>query len=468
MKLSLRRPISRCNLIHIPLALTLTAGLFEPSANAAFSGQNGKIAFEGFVVDGRLAIFTVNPDGSGLTMLTASEANNSFPAWSADGSKIVFTSDRDGNEEIYSMNADGSGQTRLTSNSSADEFPAWSPDGTQIVFKSNRNGNFEIYSMNADGSGQTQLTNTRATNNEPAWSPDGTKIAFDSDRDGNREIYTINPDGSNLVRLTNNPASDSDPNWSPDGTKLAFVSNRDGNYEIYSMNADGSDQTNLSQDRSFAADPAWSPDGSMIAFTTNGITVMNADGSDQTVIADGLYKAFPDWQPLVPSALELISSFSRKTGKFAAFDIPLPGVEDRSDNKRFVIGFTFTNNVTSADSAISSCGTIGSVSVDPDDTHTLLVTFNGQTCNTQNVTITLTNVHDDQGNTLASAETTVGLLIGDVDGDGHVGNGDIGNIQGQLGEITDDSNFRDDINADGHINNQDVQLARAHRQESLQ
>jgi len=44
----------------------------------------------------------------------------------------------------------------------------------------------------------------------------------------------------------------------------------------------------------------------------------------------------------------------------------------------------------------------------------------------------------------------------------------INNIRGHLGEITDDTNFRDDINADGHINNQDVQLARAHRRESLQ
>ena len=163
-----------------------------------------------------------------------------------------------------------------------------------------------------------------------------------------------------------------------------------------------------------------------------------------------------------------MSSFSRKTDRHNSFDIPLPGVEDRSDNKRFTIGFTFNNNVTGADSASTSCGTIGSISVDPADSHTLLVTFNGQTCNTQNVTVTLSDVHDDQGNTLASAETTVGLLIGDVDGDGHVGNGDIGNIQGHLGEITDETNFRDDINADGRINSQDVQLARAHRQESLQ
>ena len=149
--------------------------------------------------------------------------------------------------------------------------------------------------------------------------------------------------------------------------------------------------------------------------------------------------------------LTLESSFSRKTDRHNSFDIPLPGVEDRSDGKRFVIGFTFNNEVTGADSATTSCGTIGSVSVDPADSHTLLVTFNGQTCNQQEVTLTLTNVHDTLGNTLASAETSGCFLIGDVNGDGHVGNGDIGNIQGHLGEITDETNFRDDINADGGL-----------------
>ena len=164
--------------------------------------------------------------------------------------------------------------------------------------------------------------------------------------------------------------------------------------------------------------------------------------------------------------LKLTSSFSRKTDRHNSFDVPLPGVEDRSDGKRFVIGFTFNNEVTGADSASTSCGTIGSLSVDPADSHTLLVTFNGQTCNQQEVTLTLTNVHDTLGNTLASAQTSGCFLIGDVNGDGHVGDGDIGNIQGHLGEITDETNFRDDINADGRINNQDVQAARAHRRES--
>ena len=165
---------------------------------------------------------------------------------------------------------------------------------------------------------------------------------------------------------------------------------------------------------------------------------------------------------------KLASSFSRKTDRHNSFNIPLPGVEDRSDNKRFTIGFTFNTEVTGADSTSTSCGTVGSLSVDPADSHSLLVTFNGQTCNQQEVTLTLTNVHDTLGNTLASAETSGCFLIGDVNGDGHVGNGDIGNIQEHLGEGTDSTNFRDDINADGRINNQDVQLARAHRRESLQ
>ncbi|TMI56052.1 hypothetical protein E6H18_08185, partial [Candidatus Bathyarchaeota archaeon] len=118
--------------------------------------------------------------------------------------KIAFVSDRDGNNEIYTMNPDGTGVTRLTFDtvvSHNDLSPAWSPDGTKIAFASDRDGNYEIYTMNADGSGPTRLTISVRSDLNPAWSPDGTKIAFSTNRDGNYDIYVMNVDGSGQTRL---------------------------------------------------------------------------------------------------------------------------------------------------------------------------------------------------------------------------------------------------------------------------
>ena len=73
---------------------------------------------------------------------------------------------------IHIMNAHGAGDTRLT-NAAADGFwPAWSPDGAKIAFMSERDGNWEIYVMNANGSSQTRLTNNSGYDGSPAWSPE--------------------------------------------------------------------------------------------------------------------------------------------------------------------------------------------------------------------------------------------------------------------------------------------------------
>ena len=69
------------------------------------------------------------------------------------------------------MGADGSGQTRLTSNSAWNDEPSWSPDGSKIVFESYRDENNEIYVMDADGSNQTNFTSNSADDLYPNWGP---------------------------------------------------------------------------------------------------------------------------------------------------------------------------------------------------------------------------------------------------------------------------------------------------------
>ena len=253
------------------------------------------------------------------TRLTNSPSFDDHAAWSADGQKIAFVSNRDGNAEIYVMNATGAGQTRLTSNATYEDQPAWSPDGLKVAFRSTRDGNSEIYVMNADGSGQTRLTTNGAMDSDPEWSPYGQKIAFQSDRDGNSEIYVMNANGSGQSRTTINGAFDSSASWSPDGSKIAFYTDRHGpgtNDEVYTMNSDGTNQLNRSNAAGNDRHPAWSPDGTKLAFESSRdgnleMYAMNSDGTGQTRLTNnGSDDSIPNWQPLpyydVPSSASTI------------------------------------------------------------------------------------------------------------------------------------------------------------------
>lgn len=123
--------------------------------------------------------------------------------------------------------------TRLTDNAARDLYPAWSKDGNKIAFASDREGSLDIWLMGADGANPTKLTDGIGNNIKPSWSPDNSKIAFTSNRNGDNEIYIINADGSGLERLTNNAADDTEPVWTEDGQFVLFSSNREGGYEIY-------------------------------------------------------------------------------------------------------------------------------------------------------------------------------------------------------------------------------------------
>jgi TolB protein len=133
------------------------------------------------------------------------------PTTAPGGQSIVFTSHpvtdnrRLSNQaEIYVINPDGTGKLQLTDNGHEERGPAWSPDGTRIVFSGRIGGgsnDFEICVMNADGTGFQQLTNNTVNDLGASWSPDGEQIAFHRESSNvPAEIYTmnsaLNPDGS--------------------------------------------------------------------------------------------------------------------------------------------------------------------------------------------------------------------------------------------------------------------------------
>jgi Tol biopolymer transport system component len=253
-------------------------------------------------------IFTASVDGSNAIALTNTQRDNE-PAWSPDGSKIVFESRRDilTAPEIYSMNADGTNLVRLTTNTVEDFYPSFSPDGTKILFVSNRDGNQEIYVMNTDGTNPVRLTNNQTDDNYPAYSPNGAKIIFSRVASNLRSIYTMNADGSNVVQITNSGSpglQDIMPSFSPDGSKIVFARYNGGPFtsELYTVNADGANQT-LILASGYNYKPSYSPDSTRIIYSRlvnprYEIRAISLGGADQLLFADG---DRPDWQPLQPA-----------------------------------------------------------------------------------------------------------------------------------------------------------------------
>jgi hypothetical protein len=160
--------------------------------------------------------------------------------------------------------------------------------------------------------------------------------------------------------------------------------------------------------------------------------------------------------------LTLLSAASVKGG--FAIDLPLtgtPGIEDRrSSGGTYSLIFTFSNSLTSVAGVASSCGTVVSGLIDSTNPRQFTVNLTGVLCNAEDVIVTLTGVQDDQSNTLASASATMGLLLGDVDGDGSVTMADVNLVRASLGQTADATNFRRDINPDGTINHMDVSRAK--------
>lgn len=156
-------------------------GVTNLTRSAAFENEphwcsNGRIVFTRNELQ-KADLYTMKSDGSDVRRLTTDDVVVNTPRWSPDCSRIAFASIRHAGAaghprndlDLYVINADGSNLQRLTSTAAFDVTPAWSPDGRRIAFATERDGNAEVYVMNADGSGVTNLTRNPANDQSPFW-----------------------------------------------------------------------------------------------------------------------------------------------------------------------------------------------------------------------------------------------------------------------------------------------------------
>jgi Tol biopolymer transport system component len=267
-------------------------------------------------------IFTMNADGSDVVQRTTAEGLDENPAWSPDGSRVVFESTRGGRQRtLFVMNADGS-ELRPLLPSRTDEDCAvndrcrarWSPDGKRIAFSSDRfRHHGRIHVVNADGSGLRLLVrgaedeNSWEVDTEPSWSPDGRQIVFRHHWSGaNKRLDIVDVDQPDnrrplVARFTGNWVS-----LSPDGKRLLYLEWQPEAEEIHVMNVDGSgdrrltpsgEKFNIFTGPYWPDEPAWSPDGRRIVYSRHSggsdrmdLWVMDADGSNKKQLLKGRFK----------------------------------------------------------------------------------------------------------------------------------------------------------------------------------
>jgi Tol biopolymer transport system component/DNA-binding winged helix-turn-helix (wHTH) protein len=274
-------------------------------------------------------------------------------AWSADGSRLLFTSTRSGLYGLWSADRDGGdlrlvpvGQENVQQPATSpgvdaiafeqwmhrsqlrmidlargaevdagrhvrstrwDSNPAWSPDGTRIAFVSNRDGPHAIWTSRADGSEAVRLAEFGgAFIDNPAWSPDGRLVAFDASPDGATAIHAVAAGGGTPLRLVEGPGDNRNPAWSRDGRWLYFESNRDGRWRVYAQPADGGAAVAIGTGA--ASHPRESDDGRFLLYTRPGMPGLwrrpRADwgdgaeaGAEELLVADLDPRDAAGWAP---------------------------------------------------------------------------------------------------------------------------------------------------------------------------
>jgi TolB protein len=258
-----------------------------------FAAQKGKIK----------ELYIMDYDGANLRPLTQDNSIAMSPAFSPDGSLILFTSYRGGGgPRVFVVRSSGGKPYLISGRPGINTSPMYAPDGRDIACTLSMDGNSEIYLLDAKGASPRRLTNQRSIDTSPAWAPTGQEIAFTSDRGGSPQVYVMDREGGNARRLTFEIDYTDSPAWSPKGDRVAFVARTSAGFDVYTCRANGS-ETRLVAGGGFNENPHWSPDGRHLVFSSDrdgrrGLFVSDLDGRPpRRLETDGLTAGSPAWSP---------------------------------------------------------------------------------------------------------------------------------------------------------------------------
>lgn len=296
--------------------------------------EDGSLLFEAKTYDVKSARFIKGKkyqSDPSLLRLVGHKVSNEFMILYGEPpiftTKIVFVSNRNGNDELYMMDYDGHNQTRLTFNKSRDYMPAWSADGRTIAYTAYDGQKAALYLFNPF-EGQRTLVMDKGTSFGADFSYDGKKMAFCSTEDeSNSEIYIADTNGKNIRRLTYNNAIDTAPSWSPNNREIAFTSDRLGSPQIYIMDAEGSNVRRRSFGGNYHDAPAWAPTGDRIVYVSRvaavfDLYVLNLRTDRIIKLTEGYSRnESPSWSP---DGRHIIFS-SNRTGTIQIYSIDYDG-----------------------------------------------------------------------------------------------------------------------------------------------
>ncbi len=230
-------------------------------------------------------IYIKRVGAAAVTQVTNDPANDVMPAFSPDGSKIAFASDRAGNWDIYVMDAAGGKPIQITSDPTHDIHPSFSPDGTQLVYCTYGapSGQWEMVVVDLNSPASKKYIGHGLF---PSWSPNADTILFQRARQrGTRwfSIWTLDLIDGDAGAPTELAASANaaciTPQWSSDGRNIVFCTvidptadetQRPTQADVWLMKADGDGRVRMTSGHYANLQPVWAPDGSIFFVSNRG------------------------------------------------------------------------------------------------------------------------------------------------------------------------------------------------------